>query len=459
MDELIRNLLEFNQSGFVIFDDTFNILDTGAIEQEISKVLGSPHVGGNLLDVFPELIGNDSYILDVIAGRENKLEMEFINRTVDDSPTPLYLNLLILPYTASGQGLLVINDVSERAILLQKKRQQRYDLLLYRTNADFRRRTMSECIIGDSPPIRKVRELLQKLEQVPTTTILLLGETGVGKNLAARVIHSSTMAASAPFVDINCAALPEHLIESELFGYKKGAFTHAIESRAGLFEEAAGGTLFLDEIGEMSLTMQSKLLTALETKRFRSLGSNRTRELKARIMAATNRDLQTAVNEKQFREDLYYRLNVVSVTLPPLREMGQDVVLIAEQFLKLYNIEFKKQVQGFTDSALQALRRYSWPGNVRELSNCLERAMIFIDTDYIDETDLLLPAQTNSPGQGNLEIPAGGLSLEKTERQMIISALEQTDHNISRAAALLGITRNTLRYRIRKHRIETANTR
>jgi len=337
MEELIRSLLKFNKLGGIIFDNKFSIIHSNRRGQKILEELGPPHIGDNLLDVVPEFIGSESVIQDVISRRAGNFAIEYVNRRTVNDRILRYLNLLILPYPVNGQGFLAINDVTEQATLLQQRRQQQYELLLYKTHADFRRRFLGESILGQSPPIQKIRETIRKLARVPTTTILLLGETGVGKNLAARVIHYSSMPAKAPFIDINSAALPEHLIESELFGYKKGAFTHAIESRAGLFKEAAGGTLFLDEIGEMPLKMQAKLLTVLETKRFRPLGSNRSIELKARIIAATNRGLQAAVSQKRFREDLYYRLNVVSLTLPPLREMGRDIMLIAEHFLHIFN--------------------------------------------------------------------------------------------------------------------------
>jgi transcriptional regulator with PAS, ATPase and Fis domain len=257
-------------------------------------------------------------------------------------------------------------------------------------------------------------------------------------------------------VEINCAALPEHLIESELFGYEKGAFTHAMTTKPGLLEEAQEGTIFLDELGEMPLNMQVKLLNVLETRKFRRLGSNKSIEVNFRVIAATNLDLRNEVNEKRFREDLFYRLNVVSFTMPSLREMGEDIVIISEYLLKLFNIEFKKVVKGFTEKARQILLSYPWPGNVRELSNCLERAMIFANKDTLDASDLVvLKSQTNNTQQtaGQWTIPPGGIVLEEVERQLILSALEQSGNNKSKAARLLGLTRDTLRYRLEKYQL------
>jgi transcriptional regulator with PAS, ATPase and Fis domain len=264
------------------------------------------------------------------------------------------------------------------------------------------------------------------------------------------------MPAEAPFVEINCAALPEHLIESELFGYEKGAFTHATAERRGLFEEAAGGTIFLDEIGDLPLKLQAKLLSVLESKKFRRLGSNKPIEVKARIISATNRDLKKEVNRKMFREDLFYRLNVISITLPPLRVLKEDILIIATHLLKVFNIEFKKQVKGFSKNARQALLNYSWPGNVRELSNCLERTMIFIEKDWIEASDLVIYEQLSlrpEPTMQQWTLPNDGIVLEDLERHLIDSALQRTGNNKSKAARLLGLTRDTLRYRLEKYKL------
>jgi transcriptional regulator with PAS, ATPase and Fis domain len=341
-------------------------------------------------------------------------------------------------------ALLIVEDASVQARTIQELNQQKYELFLYKRDPEFRKRFLSESILGNSEAIIQIRETIQKLSKAPTATILLMGETGSGKNLAARVIHYSAMSADAPFVEINCAALPEHLIESELFGYEKGAFTHAVTSKPGLLE------------GEMPLNMQTKLLSVLETKNLRRLGSNKSIEVDIRIIAATNLDLQKEVEEKRFREDLFYRLNVVSVTMPPLRELGEDIMMISEHLLKLFNIEFKKEVKGFSEDARQILLSYSWPGNVRELSNCLERAMIFIEKDILDAPDLVVFGPQSHQAKQKAHqwtIPPGGIILEDVERQLILSALKQAGYNKSKAARLLGLSRDTLRYRLEKYQL------
>jgi two-component system response regulator HydG len=218
-------------------------------------------------------------------------------------------------------------------------------------------------------------------------------------------------------------------------------------------EEAQGGTILLDEIGELPLNLQAKLLSVLETKQFRRLGSNKPTEIKVRTMAATNKDLQKEVVKGKFREDLYHRLNVVSLTLPPLRELADDVMLIAAHFLKVFNLEFKKRVKGFTSAAQKALLGHTWPGNVRELSNCLERAMIFIEKDRIDQADLVIGAPEQSSYGPEWAVPASGIALEEVERQLIISALQRAGGNKSKAARLLGLSRDTLRYRLEKYQL------
>ena len=279
-------------------------------------------------------------------------------------------------------GLLLLEDVSADAKIRQELLQQRNDLLLLKQQPYLKGMAADE-IIGDSPAIMAIRKTIRQLNQVPRATILLLGESGTGKNLAARILHHGAMPPDAPFVEINCAALPENLIESELFGYEKGAFTHAVASRDGLFKEAENGTIFLNEIGELSLPLQAKLLSVLEDKFYRRLGSNKLVHVETRIMAATNRELSREVAQKRFRGDLYYRLNVVSINMPSLRHMNTDVLTIAEHLVSVFNGELEKHVQGLTPAAKKLLLDYSWPGNVRELSNCIERAMIFCEKNRL----------------------------------------------------------------------------
>ena len=456
MNKTLKRLLDNKRLGAIVFDFDFNIVEIDEIAADLFGVLGLSMSERNLLALFPEFIGSELLIKNILEEKNDEFRLDIVNR-FDVNGNPKFINLFIFPEDTTSHGLLIVEDVTDQALNQQQINQQRYELYLYQHDADFRSRFLSESILGNSDPIREVRETIRKLSGVPGATVLLMGETGSGKNLAARVIHYSSMPAEAPFVDINCAALPEQLLESELFGYEKGAFTHATASRPGLFEEAHKGTIFLDEIGELPINMQAKLLHVLETKKFRRLGSNKKIEVNARIISATNLDLQKEVGRQRFREDLFYRLNVVSIKLPPLREMGEDILIIARHLLEIFNIEFKKQVRGFSDDAQQLMLQYPWPGNVRELSNCLERTMIFIEKEWIERADLVVlqpSAVQNAEGQPQWTVPPGGIVLEDLERQMIISALKQAANNKSKAARLLGLTRDTLRYRLEKYNIE-----
>jgi len=452
MNKTTRYLLTRKNLGMILFNTQFAIVETDAIAKTMVSSISSKFPVSDLLDIFPEFIGNEKPIEDVLEKKATDFHLDYVNRT-DLKGQLRYLDLLVLPDAETSHGLLVIEDVTEQARMMQELNQQKYELLLYKSNSEFRKHFLSESILGESAPIQEVRDKIHKLSKVPSASVLLLGESGTGKNLAARVIHYSSMEADSPIVDINCAAIPENLIESELFGYEKGAFTHATVSRPGLFQEAEGGTIFLDEIGELPLNLQAKLLSVLETKKIRPLGSNKPIEIKARIIAATNRDLKKAVSEKKFRKDLYYRLDVVSLTLPPLRSMGEDILIVSDHFLKIYNMEFKKKVKGFTSTAQKALLGYPWPGNVRELSNCLERAMIFVEKEWIDESDLVISKLEHSQYAKQWNVPSDGISLHEVERQLIVSALKQANGNKSEAARLLGLTRDTLRYRLEKHQM------
>ena len=455
MDAILRQFLQSKNIGMVEFDTSFKVVAVDDVALEIIKSVGSSGKEESILNLFPELIGAEDFIQQIMADQTGDYRLDYINRT-DKSGQEKYLNLVIISNDTTQRALLTIEDVTDPAQALREFNQQRYDLFLYQRNQEFRSKFLSDSILGNSAAIENVRHTVHKLSNVANATVLLLGETGTGKNLTARVIHHSAMPANAPFVHINCAALPEHLIESELFGYEKGAFTHAIAARPGLYEEALDGTIFLDEIGEMSMNIQAKLLAVLETKKVRRLGSNKSIDVNARVIAATNKDLQKGLKQKTFREDLYYRLNVVQIHLPPLRDMGDDVLLIAEHLLKLFNTEFNKRVRYFSEEARAALTEYPWPGNVRELSNCIERAMIFIKKDIIETEDLTIshPAQPlSSQKLQQITIPPGGIVLEELERQYIVAALEKAGNNKSKAARLLGLSRDTLRYRMEKHHL------
>ncbi len=309
-------------------------------------------------------------------------------------------------------------------------------------------------IIGESPEIKKIREIVKKIATSGATTILLQGESGTGKDLIAKVIHYESKRADKPFLEINCTALPESLIESELFGYEKGAFTDAKTAKRGLFELADGGTIYLDEIGDMKPGTQAKLLKVIENKTFKRIGGVKDISVDVRIIAATNRDLEAAIKDGSFREDLYYRLNVIPVKLPPLRERGGDVLLLAKYFIGEFNKEFKKQVKGLDPGVEEKFLSYSWPGNVRELKNLLERIMILEQGDIILPEHL--PCEMNPGASGKKEgsiirLPETGIDIEEVEKDLIRQALERTGNNQTKAARLLNLSRDALRYRMQKY--------
>ena len=452
MNSLIEKLLSFKNLGKIIFDQKFCIVQLDTRATNLLLLNSKPSSKTNLLELLPELCGSEEILQQILLGNKDFFELNFINRLAEDNSIR-YLNLLILSEPEHRQGMVIVEEVSDRARLLQEMKQQRHQLFLYQRMAGISKQFLNEEIIGNSLEIQELRRSVQKLCTVPYTTLLLLGESGTGKNLIAQIIHQNTLSSEAPFIDINCAAIPENLIESELFGFEKGAFTHASASKAGLLEEAEGGTVFLDEIGDLPLNLQAKLLSVIETKKFRRLGSNREIEVKTRFITATNKELASEVAKGKFREDLYHRLNVISLTLPPLRKLGDDIILLAEHFLKIYNFEFKKNVKGFTPKARKMLREHYWPGNVRELSNCMERALIFAEKELLEASDLLIYNPPPPVLREQWKIPSEGISLEEVEKKLIVSALDQTSGNKSKAARLLGLTRDTLRYRMNKHHL------
>jgi DNA-binding NtrC family response regulator len=304
-------------------------------------------------------------------------------------------------------------------------------------------------VIGESPAIRHLTSRLERIACTSTSTVLLTGESGTGKDLLARTIHAQSARAAGPFVNITCSALPDTLLESELFGHERGAFTDARQPKKGLLEQAAGGTVFLDEIGETSLALQAKLLRFLEDKSFRRVGGVNEVRPDVRIIAATNQDLADAMRNGRFREDLFYRLAVVHVVVPPLRERSGDLHLLAWFFIARFNDEFGKRVTGLTSAALEALERHPWPGNVRELRNSIERAMLFTDGAQLDVADFSgLSLRTGS--RDTFELPLGGLNLRELERDAVAQALARAKGNRTHAAALLGLNRDQIRYRIEK---------
>ncbi len=316
---------------------------------------------------------------------------------------------------------------------------------------------MKREVIAESPAMREVLNFVRKVAASEATTVLLEGENGTGKDLVAKTLHYESPRQAEPFIAINCAAIPETLLESELFGYEKGAFTDARQQKRGLFELADKGTLFLDEIGEIPMTLQAKLLRVLEEQSFRRLGGLKDIRVDLRFVAATNKNLREAVKEGAFRQDLYFRLNVIQIVIPALRDRIEDIPPLVKFFIEHYNRKFKRHIEGVTPEAERLLLAHDWPGNVRELRNAIERAMILEESGFITAASLPI-AISHSEGrplapEPQVEIPANGLSLVDNERQLLARALEKTAGNQTQAARLLRITRDTLRYKMKKYNL------
>jgi two-component system response regulator AtoC len=313
-------------------------------------------------------------------------------------------------------------------------------------------------MLGSCLPMKKVYDLIDRVAQTDAS-VLITGESGTGKELVARALHTRSARASGPFVAINCAAMPDALLESELFGHVKGAFTDARSTRNGLFLQANGGTLFLDEIGELSMGLQPKLLRALQERKVRPVGGDVEVPFDARIVAATNRDLESAALEHRFREDLYYRINVIRIDLPPLRARGPDVLLLAQHFLLQFASAFGKQVKGLSKPAAEKLVNYAWPGNVRELQNCIERAVALTRFEELLLEDLPDKVQTYKRSQVVLDSgdPSELVSLDELERRYILRVLEALNGNKSLASQTLGLDRKTLYRKLQQYGVSTTS--
>jgi two-component system, NtrC family, response regulator AtoC len=363
-------------------------------------------------------------------------------------------------------------DLEELRLLADRARE---NALLKQELSYYRRRAANEVpfagILGNSPVMRAVMDQVRQVAALDETPpILITGETGTGKGLVARTLHSSGRRAGKPFIEVNCTALPASLMEAELFGYERGAFTDAKESKIGLFEAAESGFLFLDEVGDLELSLQGKLLRAIEERTVRRVGGIRDRRIDVRILAATNRDLEREVQRSQFRSDLYFRLAVILLHLPPLRERGEDVLLLAEHFLQRFSAKYGKDVRRLDARARDVLLSYPWPGNVRELSHVIERAVLWSRESTLNVENLSLTApmrtgpdsanrtpepleETPQAADGPVatsELPPQGVDLGQWERSMIERAMQEAGGNQTKAAQRLGITRDTLRYRLKK---------
>jgi len=354
-------------------------------------------------------------------------------------------------------------DLEELKLLADRARENR---LLKQELSYYRRRATTdvgfEGLVGESPAIRAVQERARQIAALDETPpVLLTGETGTGKGVLARAIHASGARAAKPFIEINCTALPATLMEAELFGYERGAFTDAKQSKTGLVEAAEGGFLFLDEIGDVDLSVQGKLLRAIEERAVRRVGSVRERTIDVRIIAATNRDLDREVRRERFRKDLYFRLAVIVLDVPPLRARGEDVLLLTDHYLRLFNTKYGKVVRNLSAAARDLLRSYPWPGNVRELSHVIERAVLWSRGPTLDVEHLSLtsPAdagpveQDESPAADAAApavLPPQGVDLGQWEKSVIEQAMREAGGNQTKAARRLGISRDTLRYRLRK---------
>lgn len=403
--------------------------------------------------VLTDLAMPDGSGLDVLAAAKRRSpDTEVILMTAHSSVSNAVsamrsgaFNFVAKPFDPAQLSALVAKALERHALSAENARLRA--ILAPRTQQDF---------VGRSPAMLRVFELIRRIADTKTT-VLITGESGTGKERAARSIHQASERRDAPFLVVNCGALPENLMESELFGHERGAFTGATGKHAGIFRDAEGGTVMLDEVGELPLPLQVKLLRVLQERKVRPVGASQEVSVDVRVLAATNRDVEHDVKAGTFRQDLYYRLNVIRLELPPLRARREDIGTLAEQFIRRFATEMGKDVQGLTDDAQRALEHYEFPGNVRELENVIERAVALAGARSIGLGDLPLEVSGLSSMQGPnlLVLPEAGCNLDEVlgevERRLIVQALDRTGGVRKNAASLLGVTFRSLRYRLAKH--------
>ena len=365
-----------------------------------------------------------------------------VNTAVEAMKEGAY-DYLVKPFNPEEISLIIRRLIEKQALLKE-------NIFLRK---ELKKQFYFQDLISKSRKMQDIFELARTVAK-STSTILILGESGTGKELLARAIHLESLRADTPFVSVSCAALTETLLESELFGHEKGAFTHAISQKKGKFEMAHGGTIFLDEIGDIGAKLQLDLLRILQEKEFSRVGGNEVIKVDVRIIAATNRDLKKAIEEGKFREDLYYRLNVISILIPPLRERKEDIPLLVDHFIEKFNIEMEKKIKGISPEALNSIMAYIWPGNVRELENTIERAMVITKGTMINVADLGLPSRAEENSLTCAAPPSGDKSMKAVEKDHMAKILKENDWNIQRSAEILGIDRVTLYNKIRKYELK-----
>jgi two-component system, NtrC family, response regulator AtoC len=429
--------------------DGYQVLSAESGEQALEIVAATPP-DLMLLDVkLPGIDGVQTLQKALSLHAELAVLMMSAHSTVDVAVEAMKrgaIDFLVKPFP-----LQQLDAAVERALANARTRRQIATLA-----SDKRGASALEAIVGGSAMMEQVRSMISRLASSDTTTVLIEGESGAGKEVVARAIHLQSARAERPILQVNCAALPEHLLESELFGHERGAFTDAHTQKRGLFESAEGGSVVLDEIGDLPSGGQAKLLRLLENKTFRRVGGVQELRADVRVIAATNVNLEERVSEGRFRADLFFRLNVVRIVVPPLREHLEDVATLAAHFIVRFNQEMKRQVKGIAPAAMEMLKAYRWPGNVRELRNVVERAFILhagadeIRPEHLTP-ELRRSAPKTRPEKIVPDVTEEGLVLEDVERKLIAEAMERASGNQSKAARLLGVSRDTLRYRLKKH--------